>query len=138
MLFRSIDKSRALLRHSAAASSNAVNSKKSTSTQSSSATNCSAISFVSTFSLLTVDVPMNDCLLLQLHVFSLAENKLTLFPGDSKRHPLNNADGSVVRNTKSYTLTRRVATATTLITIRVIPRHGKLKTVITACWHNSS
>ncbi|MEO2031988.1 MAG: hypothetical protein ABGZ35_07870 [Planctomycetaceae bacterium] len=70
---------------------------------------------------------MNDCLLLQLHVFSLAENKRSLFPSDTKRHPLNSADGSVVRNTKRSTLTHRVATATTLITIRVIPRHGKLK-----------
>jgi hypothetical protein len=50
-----------------------------------------------------------------------------VLPRDSKRHPLNSADGSVVRNTKRYTLTRRVATATTLITIRGIPRHGKLK-----------
>jgi hypothetical protein len=33
----------------------------------------------------------------------------------------------VVRNTKRYTLTRRVATATTLITIPGNPRHGKLK-----------
>jgi hypothetical protein len=48
-------------------------------------------------------------------------------PGNSKRHPLNSADGSVVRHTKRYTLTRRVATATTQITIRGIPRHGKLK-----------
>jgi hypothetical protein len=47
--------------------------------------------------------------------------------GDSKRHPLNSNDGSAVRNTKRYTLTRRVATATTLITIRRILRHGKLK-----------
>ena len=53
--------------------------------------------------------------------------------GNSKRHPLNSADGSVVRNTKRYTLTRRVATATTLITIRAIPRHGKLKTAILGC-----
>jgi len=50
-----------------------------------------------------------------------------VLPRDSKRHPLNSADGSVVRHTKRYTLTRRVATATTLITIRGIPRHGKLK-----------
>jgi hypothetical protein len=50
-----------------------------------------------------------------------------MFPGNSKRHPLNSADGSVVRNTKRYTLKRRVATATTLITIRGIPRHGKLQ-----------
>ena len=50
-----------------------------------------------------------------------------VLPRDSKRHPLNSADGSVVRNTKSYTLTRRVATATTQITIRGIPRHGKLQ-----------
>ncbi len=50
-----------------------------------------------------------------------------MFPSDSKRHPLNSADGSVVRHTKRYTLTRRVATATTLITIRGILRHGKLK-----------
>jgi hypothetical protein len=49
------------------------------------------------------------------------------YTGNSKQHPLNNADGSVVRNTKSYTLTRHVATATTQITIREIPRHGKLK-----------
>ena len=49
------------------------------------------------------------------------------YTGNSKQHPLNSADGSVVRNTKRYTLTRRVATATTLITIRGIPRHGKLK-----------
>ena len=41
--------------------------------------------------------------------------------------PLNSADRSVVRNTKSYTLARHVATATTQITIRGIPRHGKLK-----------
>jgi len=47
--------------------------------------------------------------------------------GDSSRHPLNSADGSAVRNTKRYTLTRRIATATTQITIRGIPRHGKLK-----------
>jgi hypothetical protein len=33
----------------------------------------------------------------------------------------------VVRNTKRYTLTHRVATATTQITIRGILRHGKLK-----------
>jgi hypothetical protein len=33
----------------------------------------------------------------------------------------------VVRNTKRYTLARHVATATTLITIRGMPRHGKLK-----------
>jgi hypothetical protein len=46
---------------------------------------------------------------------------------NSNRYPLNSADGSVVRNTKRYTLTRCVATATTLITIRGIPRHGKLK-----------
>ena len=46
---------------------------------------------------------------------------------DSKRHPLNSADGSAVLNTKRYTLKRRVATATTLITIRAILRHGKLK-----------
>ena len=57
--------------------------------------------------------------------------------GDSKRHPLNSADGSVVRNTKRYTLARHVATATTQITIRGIPRHEKLKTAITACWHSS-
>ena len=50
-----------------------------------------------------------------------------MFPGNSNRHPLNSADGSVVRHTKRYTLTRRVATATTQITIRGIPRHGKLK-----------
>ena len=50
-----------------------------------------------------------------------------MFPGNSKRHPLNSADGSVVRNTKRYTLTDRVATATTQITIRGILRHGKLK-----------
>ena len=49
------------------------------------------------------------------------------YTSDSKQHPLNSADGSAVRNTKSYTLTRRVATATTQITIRGIPRHGKLK-----------
>ena len=49
------------------------------------------------------------------------------YTGDSNRHPLNSADGSVVRNTKSYTLTRHVATTTTQITIRGIPRHGKLK-----------
>ena len=49
------------------------------------------------------------------------------YTGDSNRHPLNSADGSAVRHTKRYTLTRRVATATTLITIRAIPRHGKLK-----------
>jgi hypothetical protein len=47
--------------------------------------------------------------------------------GNSKRHPLNSADGSVARNKKRYTLKRRVATATTQITIRGIPRHGKLK-----------
>jgi len=47
--------------------------------------------------------------------------------GDSKRHPFNNANGSVVRKSKRYTLVRRVATATTQITIRAIPRHGKLK-----------
>jgi hypothetical protein len=47
--------------------------------------------------------------------------------GDSKRHPLNSTDKSVVRNTKRYTLVRRVATATTQITIRGIPRHGKSK-----------
>ena len=46
---------------------------------------------------------------------------------DSKRHPLNSADGSAVRNTKRYTLTHRVATATTLITIRGILRHGKFE-----------
>jgi len=40
----------------------------------------------------------------------------TNHPGNSKRHPLNSADGSVVRHTKRYTLTRRVATATTLTT----------------------
>ena len=51
----------------------------------------------------------------------------TYHPGNSDRHPLNSADGSVVRNTKRYTLKRRVATATTQITIRGIPRHGKLK-----------
>ena len=51
------------------------------------------------------------------------------YTGDSNRHPLNSADGSVVRHNKRYTLTRRVATATTQITIRGIPRHGKLKTV---------
>jgi hypothetical protein len=50
-----------------------------------------------------------------------------MFPGNSERHPLNNADGSVVRNTKRYTLTHRVATATTQITIGRILRHGKLK-----------
>jgi hypothetical protein len=33
----------------------------------------------------------------------------------------------VVRNTKRYTLKRRVATATTQITIRGIPRHGQLE-----------
>jgi hypothetical protein len=33
----------------------------------------------------------------------------------------------MVRNTKRYTLTHRVATAMTQITIRGIPRHGKLK-----------
>jgi hypothetical protein len=49
------------------------------------------------------------------------------YTGDSNRHPLNSADGSMVRNTKRYTLVRRVATATTQITIRAIPRHGKLK-----------
>ena len=49
------------------------------------------------------------------------------YTGNSKRHPLNSADGSVVRYAKRYTLTRRVATATTQITIRAIPRHGKLK-----------
>ena len=43
------------------------------------------------------------------------------------RQPLNSADGSVVRNTKRYTLTHRVATTTTLITVRAIPRHGKSK-----------
>jgi len=48
-------------------------------------------------------------------------------PADSKRYPPNSADVSVVRNTKHYTLTHRVATATTQITIREIPRHGKLK-----------
>jgi hypothetical protein len=47
--------------------------------------------------------------------------------GNPKRHALNSADGSAVRNTKRYTLTRRVATATTQITIRGILRHGKLK-----------
>ena len=52
----------------------------------------------------------------------------TYHPGNSKPHPLNSADGSAVRHTKRYTLTRRVATATTQITIRGIPRHGKLKT----------
>ena len=51
----------------------------------------------------------------------------TYHPGNSERHPLNSADGSMVRHTKRYTLTHRVATATTLITIRVIPRHGKVK-----------
>ena len=51
----------------------------------------------------------------------------TYHPGNSKRHPLNSADGSVVRHTKRYTLTRRVATATTQITIRDNRRHGKLK-----------
>jgi hypothetical protein len=50
-----------------------------------------------------------------------------MFPGNSNRHPLNSADRSVVRNTKRYTLTHRVATATTQITIRGIPRHGKSK-----------
>jgi hypothetical protein len=80
---------------------------------------------------------MNDCLLLQLHVFSLAENKLSLFPGNSKRHPLNSADGSADSYTKRYTLTHRIATATTQITIRGIQRHGKLKTAILACWHSS-
>ena len=50
-----------------------------------------------------------------------------VLPSDTKPHPPNSADGSVVRNTKRYTLTRRVATATTQITIRGIPRHGKLK-----------
>ncbi len=50
-----------------------------------------------------------------------------VLPRDSKQHPLNSADRSVVRNTKRYTLTRRVATAMTLITIRGIPRHTKLK-----------
>ena len=49
------------------------------------------------------------------------------YTGNSKQHPLNSAGGSVIRNTKSYTLARRVATATTQITIRVILRHGKLK-----------
>ena len=43
------------------------------------------------------------------------------------QQPLNSADGSVVRNTKRYTLTRRVATATIQITIRGILRHGKRK-----------
>ena len=50
-----------------------------------------------------------------------------VLPRDSKRHPLNSADGSAVRNTKRYTLAHHVATATTLITIRGIRRHGKLK-----------
>lgn len=50
-----------------------------------------------------------------------------MLPSDSKRHPLNSADASVVRNAKRYTLTRRVATARTLITIPAILRHGKLK-----------
>jgi len=50
-----------------------------------------------------------------------------VLPGDSKRHPLNSADGSVVRNTKRYTLTHRVATATSRITARGILRHGKWK-----------
>ena len=54
----------------------------------------------------------------------------TYHPGNSERHPLNSADGSVVRRTKRYTLKRRVATASTQITIREIPRHGKLKTAI--------
>ena len=54
----------------------------------------------------------------------------TYHPGNSERHPLNSADGSAVRYTKRYTLTRRVATATTQITIRGILRHGKSKTVI--------
>jgi hypothetical protein len=49
------------------------------------------------------------------------------YTGDSKRHPLNNADGSADSYTKRYTLTHRVATATTQITIRGIQRHGKLK-----------
>ena len=39
----------------------------------------------------------------------------------------HSADGSVVRNTKRYTLKHRVATATTQITIRDNRRHGKLK-----------
>jgi hypothetical protein len=38
-----------------------------------------------------------------------------------------NFEEPAVRNTKRYTLTHRVATATTQITIRGIPRHGKLK-----------
>ena len=56
-----------------------------------------------------------------------------VLPRDSKRHPLNSADGSVVRYTKSYTLTCRVATATTLITIHAIPRHRKLKNKTPEC-----
>ena len=51
----------------------------------------------------------------------------TYHPGNSERHPLNSADGSVVRRTRRYTLTHRVATATTQITICGIPRHGKSK-----------
>ena len=49
------------------------------------------------------------------------------YTSDSKRHPLNSADGSVDSYAKCYTRTRRVAIATTQITIRGIQRHGKLK-----------
>jgi hypothetical protein len=58
---------------------------------------------------------------------STLPKKLSLFPSDSERNPLNSAYGSVVLNTKRYTLTHHIATATTQITIRAIPRHGKSK-----------
>jgi hypothetical protein len=61
-----------------------------------------------------------------------------VLPRDSKRHPLNSADGSVVRHTKRYTLTRRVATATATTLITISPSVGfcdteNRKAAITAC-----
>ena len=52
------------------------------------------------------------------------------YTGDSKRHPLNNGNGSANSYAKCYTRTHRVATATTQITIRGIPRHEKLKSSV--------